>query len=80
MKSLPLIVAAVLALAGCKKHEDAPNVDKTGSAVAAPAADAQAAIDAGLTDEQKLAKGMADADADAAKEAARWTPDSPRPW
>src|SRR4051812_10830855 len=78
MKSLPLIVAAVVALAGCKKHEDAPKVDPTGSAaVRAPAADAaiDTAIDAGLTDEQKLAKGMAEADADAAKEAARWTPD-----
>ncbi|MEP6863953.1 MAG: methyltransferase domain-containing protein, partial [Deltaproteobacteria bacterium] len=74
MKSFPIVAAAVLALAGCKKHEDAPKVDNTGSAaVAAPAADA--AIDAGLTDEQKLAKGTADADADAAKEAARWTPD-----
>ena len=32
-------------------------------------------IDAAMTDAEKLAKGMADADADAAKEAKRWTPE-----
>jgi predicted methyltransferase len=32
-------------------------------------------IDGGMTDAEKVAKGMADADADAAKEAARWTPE-----
>ena len=73
MKSLSIALAAVLALAGCKKHEDVPKPDKTPPVAVTPA-DA-AAVDAGLTDAEKLAKGMADADADAAKEAARWTPD-----
>jgi predicted methyltransferase len=32
-------------------------------------------VDAGMTDAEKVAKGMAEADADAATEAKRWTPD-----
>jgi len=56
----------VLALTGCKKHEEeAPK----------PAPAPVVSVDAGLTDAEKLAKGMADADADAAKEAKRWTPE-----
>lgn len=65
MKHLLLAVA----LLACKKHEDAPKAEPAGSAAVVVAADA------GMTDAEKLAKGMADADADAAKEAKRWTPE-----
>jgi predicted methyltransferase len=67
MSSRTLLFATMVAVAACKKHDDAPKPDKT-----APVA---ATADAGLTDAEKLAKGMADADADAAKEAKRWTPE-----
>ena len=76
MKSSSLLLVALVAFAGCKKHEDAPKPDKAPPVATAPAdAAAGSATDAGMTDAEKLAKGMADADADAAKEAARWTPE-----
>ncbi len=59
-------LAVILALTGCKK-KDAEVTGGSGSA--APT------IDAGLTDAEKLAKGMKEAEADAAKEKARWTPE-----
>ena len=68
MKSSCLLLVAMVTIAGCKKHEDAPKADKLGSGSAVT-------TDAGMTDAEKLAKGIADADADAAKEAARWTPE-----
>jgi predicted methyltransferase len=69
MKLSSALVAALLALGACKKSEE----PKAAPAAAAPAG--SAAADAGPSDAEKLAKGMADADADAAKEAARWTPE-----
>ncbi|HEY1558697.1 MAG TPA: methyltransferase domain-containing protein [Kofleriaceae bacterium] len=67
------LVAALLALGACKQREEPKPIPTT---PAAPAASKPApTIDAGMTDAEKVAKGMADADADAAKEAARWTPE-----
>jgi len=66
MKPSYMLVIATCALGACKNHEDAPAAVARGSA---------ATSDAGMTDAQKVAKGMADAEADAAKEAQRWTPE-----
>ena len=71
MKSTSLLFAALVAFTACKKKEE-PKPAPPPPVATAPA---DAAVDAGMTDAEKLAKGMADADADAAKEAARWTPD-----
>ena len=68
MKSSGLLLVALCALGACKKHEDAAKVAPVGSG-------SGAVIDAGMTDAEKVAKGMADAEADAAKEAKRWTPE-----
>ena len=70
MKASTALVATLLMLGACKKHEEP---QPTPVAQVAPGSAAK--IDAGLTDAEKVAKGMADADADAAKEAARWTPE-----
>ncbi len=71
MKTFKVVLVAVLALGACKKHEETPpKVDKV--ELVAPVAPA---IDAGMTDAEKLAKGMADVEAAAAKEKARWTPE-----
>ncbi|MEO8551502.1 MAG: methyltransferase domain-containing protein, partial [Kofleriaceae bacterium] len=62
----PLVVL-IVALVACKKHEDAPKP--------APPPPVVATVDAGMTDAEKLAKGMEEAKADALKEATRWTPE-----
>jgi predicted methyltransferase len=78
MKLSSALFVAVIAFAACKKHEEAPPAASPPAEPAKPAtppAAAAAPADAGMTDAEKLAKGMADADADAAKEAKRWTPE-----
>ncbi len=70
MKSSTAVLAALLALGACKKHEEPKPAP-----VASVATGSASTIDAGMTDAEKVAKGMADADADAAKETARWTPE-----
>jgi predicted methyltransferase len=66
MNKLSYGLVALIALGACKKTEEAPKTDQKGSA---------AKIDAGMSDAEKLAKAMAEADASAAKEKARWTPE-----
>ena len=66
MKSSSALLSVALAVCACKSKEAPPKIENV-----APAA----TIDAGMTDAEKLAKGMADATADAAKEAKRWTPE-----
>lgn len=71
MKLMYALVVTTFAL-GCKQHQEAP---KPEPATPVAAGSAVVVIDAGMTDAEKLAKGMADADADAAKEKQRWTPE-----
>jgi predicted methyltransferase len=72
------VAAAAVAVVGCKK---ADNASKDHAAGSAGAGSAVSAVSAGsgsgsaMSDVEKLAKGMADAQAAAAKEAARWTPE-----
>ena len=74
MKPSCALLVALLAVGACRKHEEAPKADKM-APVPAGVPGSAATIDAGLTDAEKIAKGMADAEADAAKEAKRWTPE-----
>jgi predicted methyltransferase len=71
MKLMSVLLVTTFALGGCKHREDVPKPEK----VAPVAVGSATAIDAGMTDAEKLAKGMADAETDAANEAKRWTPE-----
>ncbi|MBA3819243.1 MAG: class I SAM-dependent methyltransferase [Deltaproteobacteria bacterium] len=74
-----LVVVALLALGGCKKQEPAPKADPAlASATTTVVSDAGAAavtVDAGMSDAERVAKGMTDAETEATKEKARWTPE-----
>ena len=72
MKALHFGVATLLLVGACKKHETAPPPNPMVK-TAPPAVTSKS--DSGTADAAKVAAGMAEADADAAKEKARWTPD-----
>ena len=66
-----MLLVALVTIGACKNHEAAPKPDK----IAPVGSGSATTVDAGMTDAEKLAKGMVEADTDAAKEAARWTPE-----
>ena len=68
---------ALLATSACKKKEPAPKQEPTPSttAVVADAAPATATADAGPTEAERVAEALKKAEADAAEEATRWTPE-----
>ncbi len=74
-----VVLAALVVVAACKKSDEGAKPDKPDKPAASTPGSATPSVDAGLTDAEKLAKGMADADAEAAKEAKRWTPETSRP-
>ena len=72
-----LLVSLVLAAAGCKSKDAAP-AGEAKPAVTAATSDASPAppvADAGPTEAEKVAKALQDAEAEAAKEKQRWTPE-----
>ncbi|HEY4245026.1 MAG TPA: methyltransferase domain-containing protein [Kofleriaceae bacterium] len=77
MKTARIVLAALLAVAGCKKAETTSTGSggSAGSGSAAVGSAGSAGSGSAVSDADKLAKGMADAQAAATKEAARWTPE-----
>ncbi len=75
-------MVALLAIAACKKKEPAPTAEPTGSGTAVGSASGSGAGSgagsgsaAAPTEAERAAEGMKKADADAAEEAKRWTPE-----
>ncbi len=67
-----MLLVVMVMLGACKKHE-APAEERP-----AVGSGAGVAIDAGATEAEQVAKGLANVETDAAKEATRWTPELAR--
>ncbi|MEO6775621.1 MAG: methyltransferase domain-containing protein [Kofleriaceae bacterium] len=74
MTTSPVVLALILAVAGCKKTEKKSNDPYAGSATGSAIGSAGSGS-AVVSDADKLAARMVEVQADATKEAARWTPD-----
>lgn len=72
-KVLYAIISLSLATAACKKQEAAPEATPTGSATGSAAATVP--VDAAPSPAEKVAAGLKKAEADAAEEQKRWTPE-----